>query len=192
MGEHTKQSEQHSMLKQTFAFIVIYFMVMTVIPYLLFHNAPFALFLTYFSNVDIVSNILAINYPSVFDKVYDISPDTFLTYISYNIISLVALSGIFVHGLESKYHEKYDVDIFVSMVIMSIVTWTLPTAGIPYITKKIMSFVKQHKLTSTLNDKDLELFISTAVSVGFIILEGVVIHYCVIHKNTRKYGHHLK
>ena len=191
MNQNKDTKDEPSIIGQTFAFFIIYIVVITVIPYYLFHHAPFSIFITYFANVDIVCNILAINYPFMFDKIYDISPTTFLTYVSYNIISLIALSGIFLYGLESKNHKMSDSNIFISMIVMTIVTWTLPTDGIPYITKKILNYVKLNNIVPHKNDKDVLLFISTIVSLGFILLEGIFIHMFLIHKNTHILGHSL-
>lgn len=158
--------------------LVIYIGVILIVPYLLLKYAPFSLFITWFANVDIVSNILSINYPDYFKRVYDINPKTLSEYLSYNTISLVALSGIFIHGL--RQHKENKLKTFITMVIMSIVTWTLPTQGIPIVNKKIDEYILKNNVHI---DKDSfkreKLLITIIISVCFIILEWFIIHFLV-------------
>jgi len=99
-----------------------------------------------------------------------------LKYISYNIISIVALSGIFIHGINEKNKkERSDLRILASMIVMSIITWTLPTDAIPYITNKIIDILKYTHLYNK-DSKFYDVIISSGVSIMFILLEGIIIH----------------
>lgn len=159
------------LIKNAIGFIVIYVFVLVVIPRHIYNNFDIAIFLTYFANVDIIANNLAINFPSYFDEIYDIHPKTIFENISYNIISLVALSGIFIYGLNSKNNSNLsDVDILVAMVIMSIVTWTMPTQLIPYL------FDNVKKWFSFKND-EFDVFLTTIISTLFILFEFIIIHF---------------
>jgi len=159
------------LIKNAIGFIVIYVFVLVVIPRHIYNNFNIAIFLTYFANVDIIANNLAINFPSYFDEIYDIHPKTIFENISYNIISLVALSGIFIYGLNSKNNSNLsDVDILVAMVIMSIVTWTMPTQLIPYL------FDNVKKWFSIKND-EFDVFLTTIISTLFILFEFIIIHF---------------
>lgn len=159
------------LIKNAIGFIVIYVFVLVVIPCHLYNNFDIAIFLTYFANVDIIANNLAINFPSYFNEIYDIHPKTIFENISYNIISLVALSGIFIYGLNSKNNTNLsDVDILVAMIIMSIVTWTMPTKLIPYLfdnVKKWFSF----------KSDEFDVFLTTVISTLFILFEFIIIHF---------------
>lgn len=169
-------------IKETLGFIIIYFIVICFISYYLYYNAHSTLFLTYFSNVDIVANILSINFPSYFSSIYNIDPKTIFQYISYNIISIVALSGIFINGLGLKNENHSDMSILVSMIIMSIITWTLPTQLIPYLENK---FKEYFNIKDTLYD----VIITTIISLIFVIVEGILIYNFVdidpIFKNNK-------
>ena len=168
----------NSLLKTAIGYIIIYFVVIFYIPYFLFYNAHNSLFLTYFSNVDIIANILSINFPSYFSNVYDITPKNVPQYISYNVISLVALSGIFIHGIGLKNEGTHnDISILMSLVLNSIVTWTLPTQFIPYLNKNVK---KYYNINYT--DKTYDIIITTIISLLFIVLEGILIHL-LIDKN---------
>lgn len=164
--------------KQMIGFFITYVIVLFAVPYYLYFFAHNTLFLTYFANVDIVCNILAINFPSYFNHIYNIDPNNPTQYISYNFISLVALSGIFIHGLSLKNTNNHsDISIFLSMIIMSIVTWTLPTQLIPYLTKRTKQYLK---IKDT--DKTKDVLITTIISLLFIVLEGILIHL-LVHDN---------
>ena len=163
---------------ELFGLFVVYIGVIVIVPYLLLQYAPFSIFITWFSNVDIVSNILSINYPKYFERVYNINPSTLFEYLSYNAISLVALSGIFIHGLRTHGENKYKT--LITMIVMSIVTWTLPTQAIPLMNKKIDEFILQHN--SYINSEDFKrekLIITILLSLAFVFLEWLIIHYLV-------------
>lgn len=161
--------------KMIIGYIIIYFFVILYIPYYLFIYAHNSLFLTYFANVDIIANILSINFPSYFKNVYDISPNNVSQYISYNIISLVALSGIFMHGIGLKNKGTHnDISILMSLILMSIITWTLPTQLIPYLTNRAKNYLKINDI-----DKTYDVLLTTIISLSFIVLEGILIHLLV-------------
>jgi hypothetical protein len=177
------------MNKPFIGFIFTYVIVLFYIPYYLYFYAHNTLFLTYFANVDIVTNILSINFPDFFKNVYDINPTNIHQYISYNIISIVALSGIFIHGISLKNNNIYsDISILITLIIMSIITWTLPTQLIPYLVKYI-------KNTYKINDTSYDVIITTIISLFFIFLEGILIHL-IVDKNIlfkhNKWMHNIK
>ena len=175
--------------KHLIGFLITYFGILFYIPYYLYFNAHNTLFLTYFANVDIVTNILSINFPEYFGQVYDINPSDINQYLSYNIISIIALSGIFIHGISLKNENVYsDIAILITLIIMAIVTWTLPTQLIPYIVKKIK---EQYKI----NDTSKDVLITTIISLCFILLEGLLIHLIVENDILFKKGssiHNIK
>lgn len=165
-------------IKRTIGFIIVYGLILTTIPYYLLEYSHNVIFLTYFSNVDIICNILAINFPTYFTDVYNISPNNIKQYLSYNIISLIALSGIFIHGLSEKNRGINDLIIFGSMIIMSIVTWTLPTQLIPYIVGVVKEKLK-------IKNIDYDILITTLTSGSFILFEAIIIHlYLIYYKQS--------
>lgn len=166
----------NNLIQTIIGYIVIYIIIMLYIPYFLFYYAHNTIFLTYFSNVDIIANILSINFPSYFKNVYNINPSNISQYISYNTISLVALSGIFIHGLGLKNKGTHsDISILLSLILMSIITWTLPTQLIPYLENR----VKEHY---NIKDTTYDVIITTIISLLFILAEGILIHI-LIDKN---------
>lgn len=155
---------------------IIYIIVIIIIPILLLNYAPFSVFITWFANVDIVSNILSINYPDYFKHVYNINPGTLGEYISYNAISLIALSGIFIHGLRT--HKESKLKTLLTMIIMSIITWTLPTQAIPFINNNVDSYIEKNFVSENEKSfKNKKLLITIAISLMFVFLEWFVIHY---------------
>ena len=142
-GPYIHKGTETNTYKNYIGIFVIYIIVMIIVPYYLYKYTPFSVFLTYFANVDIVANIFAITYPSYFSNIYNIDPNTIWKYISYNLISVVALSGIFIHGIHEKTkNQRSNMSIYLSMVFMTIITWVLPTKTIPYIISKIVHFIQ--------------------------------------------------
>tara|TARA_Y100000780_G_C13694333_1_gene420829 strand:+ start:5995 stop:6537 length:543 start_codon:yes stop_codon:yes gene_type:complete len=175
--------------KQLIGFLITYFGILFYIPYYLYFNAHNTLFLTYFANVDIVTNILSINFPEYFGQVYDIDPKNVSQYVSFNFISIIALSGIFMHGISLKNENVYsDIAILITLIIMAIVTWTLPTQLIPYAVKRL-------KETYNIKDTSKDILITTLISLIFIVLEGILIHL-IVEKNilfkNNKWLHNIK
>jgi hypothetical protein len=155
-------------------FLILYIIFVFIIPYLLFHHASFKLFVTYFANVDIIANILAVNYPDYFIKWYSFFNVSLRGYLSFNIISIVALSGIFYFGIKDIKRSPYER--LAIMIIMSIVTWTLPTLGIPYINNKIEEFLQKINI----NENQYDIYrgiITISISFLFLLLEWVLISY---------------
>lgn len=156
-----------------FGFIVIYGIVLFLFPYYLVDLVPTSLFLTYIANVDIIANNLAINYPHLFKLFYNPETSTLFEYISYNVISIFALTGIFIYGI---YHIKRKVPEYVvllSMITMTIITYTLPTDGIPYITNLLLDRDKSLK--------EYEIEITTTISACFLFIEWFIIHHFIMN-----------
>ena len=159
-------------------FLIIYIGIIVIVPYLLLKFAPFSVFITWFANVDIVANILSINFPQYFKQAYNINPSTLTQYLSYNAISLVALSGIFIHGLRT--HDRNKLKTLVTMIIMSIVTWTLPTQGIPYMNNKIDAYIRsRNQNMSNKEFKQEKIIITMLISLLFVFIEWLIIHFIV-------------
>ena len=189
------------MNKNIFGFLFIYVFLIYIVGYLLYTYAPFTRFITYIANIDLMANVLATNFPDYFKLSYNIEPESIIGYISFNIITLISLSGIFLYGLQLTLIGHSNIVSFRSMILVSIITFTLPTMLIPYITKHVKSFVhhialnyiegehlekseetKEIKLTDEVINK-IAIFISIGVAVGFIFLEGYVIENHV-HKHN--------
>jgi len=168
--------------KKIFGFIILYPLILFIIPYNLFFYSHKTIFLTYIANVDIIANILSVNFPKYFKNYYNINPNDISQYIFFNFITLAALAGIFTYGIVLKNNNKHsDISILACLILMSIITWTLPTQLIPYLTKKIIK-----KLN--IKEKTYDVFITTIISLSFIVIEGILIHYLVfdnrLFKNT--------
>lgn len=154
-------------------FFITYGLLLTTIPYYLHQTVPLSIFLTYFANVDIICNILAINYPNTFKKLYNPETNTLVEYVSFNTISLIALSGIFIHGIKHTKKKIPEHIVLLSMITMAVVTFTLPTDGIPYITNQILE--RDHSL------KEYEIEITTLISIIFLYIEWFIIHYFILY-----------
>lgn len=162
--------------KKIIGFLITYVIVLFYIPYYLYFNASDTVFITYFANVDIVANILSVNFPEYFKAFYDIEPSTVLHYISFNVIGIVALTGIFTHGISLKNKKRYsDISILITLIIMSVVTWTLPTQLIPYMVSQVKT---KYKIT----DASRDVLITTLISLSFISIEGLLIWLIVDKK----------
>lgn len=184
----TKEKINFSYTKSTLGFIIIYGIVIIAIPYLIFNYGSKPMFLTVFANVDLISNILSINFPSYFKEAYNYDPSGATQNISYNIISLVALSGIFIHGLSKKNDKSSDLTVFISMVIMSIITWASPTQLVPYIVNKITEIFKINRE----KEKDVVILITTGISLLFILIEGILIHLFLRYEHLLPHSNSLK
>ena len=182
MSNKKHLEHKHSIKKASEGFIILFVIVIFVIPYLLNKYAPFAVFVTYFANIDIIANILSINYPAHFHHFYDpFNQRTIAQYLSFNLISLLALSGIFLAGLHDpkmKTEERLAV-----MIIMSIITYALPTQGLPFLNKKIDKYIDSKGGEMIEKNKEEKVFITVIISLCFILGELLIIQILL---NLRK------
>jgi hypothetical protein len=182
MSNKKHLEHEHSIKKSGEGFIILFVIVIFVIPYLLMKYAPFAVFVTYFANIDIIANILSINFPGHFHHFYDpFNQRTIAQYLSFNLISLLALSGIFMAGLHDpkmKTEERFAV-----MVIMSIITYTLPTQGLPFLNKKVDKYIESKGGEMIKKNKEEKVFITIIISLFFILGELLIIQFLL---NLRK------
>ena len=81
--------------KSIIGFTFTYTIILTLIPYLLYNYSRFTRFITYVANVDLIANVLATSFPDYFKNAYDTKTNSFIGYLSFNFITLYALSGIF-------------------------------------------------------------------------------------------------
>ena len=175
MGDKKHLKHEHHIKKSILGFVILFIFVILVVPYYLRKYAPFAIFVTYFANIDIIANILAINFPAHFHHFYDpINQTTIGQYLSYNLISIIALSGIFFVGLHDDKVNKEER--FAVMIIMSIITWTLPTQGLPYLNTKIDNYLNKEGELSE-DNKRLKVLITVIISLCFIVGEFFTIKF---------------
>ena len=185
--------------KSIVGFIIIYGIVLTIIPYYLYNFSRFTRFITYVANVDLIANVLATCLPKYFKSMYDTRTTTFSSYLSYNIITLYALSGIFLYGLQLKLVGHSDFVSFKSMIAVSIITFTLPTLLIPYLTHYLnilskhlaLDYIQREHKTKDETSQEIKLsneiidnitiVVSIVIASIFIILEGFFIEN-YIHK----------
>ncbi len=180
--------------KSVLGIIIVYIFIILFGIYITFHYFQFNYFILYISNVDLIANTLATAFPKMFKLAYNPSPDSVISYISYNSISLVALSGIFMAGLQMKLIGRSDWVAFESMVVVAIVTYTLPTALIPLITKLTDSIILNdilHKKITKKSDAILKLIISIFIVIGFLIIEHLIINNYVYTKLLSSDGKRL-
>ncbi len=187
--------------KSIIGFTFIYTIILTLIPYLLYNYSRFTRFITYVANVDLIANVLATNFPDYFNNTYNTKTNSFIGYLSFNFITLYALSGIFLYGLQLKLVGHSDSVSFKSMIAVSIITFTLPTLLIPYLTHYLNIFSKhialnyikgEHKtkdettqeikLTNKVID-NISIIISILIASMFILVEGYFIENYIHRKN---------
>jgi len=165
----------HSKIKDIIGFFILYVVIILIVPYTLKKYAAFPVFATYFANIDIIANILSLNYPDYFHHFYDpFYKESLKNYLSFNLISIISLSGIFLVGL--RHDSKHIEEKIAIMTIMSIITWTLPTEGLPLLNKKVNNYlVSSGYLTENHKQKDREIALTIFTSLIFIVLEFYII-----------------
>jgi len=194
--------------KQIGGLAIFYIIVVGLGVPFFFHYTKFSTFILFLANVDLIANTLSTSFPDFFEVTYNPNPDSLFTYLSFNIISLIALAGIFMYGLQMKVLGRSDWVTFESMVVVSIVTYTLPTALIPLITKGLSYLIDLliKELTKKgslfrLNiknwkklDKDEKLIkvpLSISIAIGFVFLEAFIIDNYVHTKQIDAQGKRL-
>jgi hypothetical protein len=90
---------------------------------------------------------------------------------------LIALTGIFLAGIHTKGLTKTER--IITMIIMAIITWTLPTQGIPYLNNKVQKYLKLDGILKKEEDKKTKVLVTVLISLGFIFLEYLLISLIV-------------
>ena len=149
--------------------ILTYGLFLFLIPYYLYVNNYTALFLLYFANVDILMNIMAINFPLYFKPFYNIRPKGLYEILSFNMVNMIALSGILIRGISLKNErgaDANDLRILITILLIAVMTWFLPTETVPWLMNHVHTVNRFEKIV-----------ITTLISVSFIVVEGLMIHY---------------
>lgn len=151
----------------------------------LYSFGSFSLFMVFLANMDMVGEILAYSIPSVFGQVYDPDQKTPLSFVSFNLVCIIAISGVLLNGLIHFTHGKLKIhEAYLAMAISYLVTFLLPTPLIPDAQNFSESFVNNTLgLTKTTIDGiDLPKLIGGFLTMAaFIAVEDQIIENVVLH-----------
>lgn len=151
----------------------------------LYSFGSFSLFMVFLANVDMVGEILAYSIPSVFGQVYDPDQKTLLSFVSFNLVCIIAISGVLLNGLIHFTHGKLKIhEAYLAMAISYLVTFLLPTPLIPDAQNFSESFVNNTLgLTkTTIDGVDLPKLIGGFLTMAaFITVEDQIIENVVLH-----------
>jgi uncharacterized membrane protein YozB (DUF420 family) len=155
----------------------------------LYSFGSFSLFMVFLANIDMVGEILAYSIPSVFAQVYDPDQKTLLSFVSFNLVCIIAISGVLLNGLIHFTHGKLKIhEAYLAMAISYLVTFLLPTPLIPDAQNFSESFVNNTLgLTkTTIDGVDLPKLIGGALTmIAFIMVEDQIIDKVVLHPGFR-------
>jgi hypothetical protein len=134
-----KKQEEENMMKKYISFISWYIVFLGVVPKLITHVYSFDTLRKYFPVIDLIANVFATVFPQYLFELYSSNPTNLTLFISTNFISLIALLGVSWNII--YYYKKYKNMWFVIKLssIWYIITYLLPTMGIPYFLKSLDS-----------------------------------------------------
>ena len=124
-----------------------------------------------------------------FNGLYEIIPKNTLSYVSSNIINLMALSGVGIHSI--LWAEKKGVLIGVGIaIIMYLVTYLMPSLLLPKIidilTEKIDKYFLDSSIKKKKQNKHIKIIEELGISIGLILLllylEGNIINLLVLNE----------
>ena len=124
--------------------ILWYTVFIGIIPYLIVRFKGFSNLKYYLPVLDLIANIFSVSGPKnikIFKDLYSLSPNNMISFISTNFINLLALTGVSWNGIHIAQKKKSIVQGVIVTIVMYIVTYLIPTQGIPfmvnYLQKKI-------------------------------------------------------
>lgn len=169
-----KKKDIHFTFKRLIGFVVVYvFFICMLIPFL-FYNIPFWAFTIYVCNIDQIALALSVSFPDYFDYLYNDESDDLWTDISFHIIKLVSLTGIFLYGLQMKKKGRKDIIVLEGMITIAIITYTMPEYLMPRLTNMLTKHIHDIKYSNIL--------VSSIIILFFILLESIFLKYYI---NTR-------
>jgi len=122
-----------------------------------------------------------------FNGLYKLIPTNIVSYISSNIINLLALSGVALHSILWSINRGGIFKGLGVAVIMFFVTFLLPSILLPKILDKIIENIDKYILNSmfldheTKNKKKVfeEVIVSFIIIVLLILIESFIIHFLI-------------
>lgn len=170
---------------QVIGAVIFYIFIYYTYKYLL-NILPFEIGILILANMDMIAIILSTSIPELFDNTYNENPENFFSYLSTNLINMVAISGILIHGAITTSEEGIKHGIVV-MSIMFFVTFLLPTMIIPYIQKKIANYIYDNDNIdiSIIYIRFLELLSGIITAAIFIYLEYIILKNFFSVKNKK-------
>lgn len=170
-----------------FALIFVYGIIIVGGSYYIFHNHPFSVFVAYFANVDLIARALTHAFPEIFDDIWARDADNIIEYLSTRVIDLIALSGVFIHGvMVNKYVS--DLQTILTMVGLAIVTFTFPEEGYHRVVNwfdSILESIQIGNQSLKLYDEYIRRGMYLLVAYLFITIEYFIIETFFIHKKMR-------
>ena len=164
---------EKNLSKQIVGIIILYSIIYFIIPFS-YENLNYYVFITLFANVDVLSDIFSTSFPDWFDYAYSIDPKNIFSIISTNIISFIAILGIFTEGSRISYNYGIEVGLS-AMIIMFLITYLLPIFIIPYIQEIIVKKLENDKKYKNIMDhkKNIMKFITgIIVFLFFLFIES--------------------
>ena len=169
-----KKKDIHFTFKRLIGFVIVYVFFICMLISFLFYNIPFWAFTIYVCNIDQIALALSVSFPEYFDYLYNDDSDDLWTDISFHIIKLVSLTGIFLYGLQMKKKGRKDIIVLEGMITIAIITYTMPEYLMPRLTNILTKYIHDIKYSN--------IVVSTIIIVFFILLESIILKYYI---NTR-------
>lgn len=169
------------------ALFFVYGIIIFAGSYYVYTNFPFSVFVAYFANVDLISRALTHAFPEVFDDIWARDADNITEYLSTRIIDLVALSGVFIHGIFVKRYVS-DLQAILTMVALAFVTFTFPEEGYHRVVGWFDSLIENIPTTHgelKKYDKYIQKGMYLVVAFLFIVIEYYIIETFLIHEKMR-------
>ena len=161
-------------------FISWYFIFIFLIPYFIKVKYNFGHLKYYLPVLDLIANIFSVASTrkiQIFKDLYSLSPNNVISFLSTNFINLLALIGVTWNGIDIAMKRKsIKIGIMVT-VFMYVITYLLPTQGIPYIVHNLQKKIDKY-FNIDYNVDKIDIFGYLAGIIFIVILylfEGFVI-----------------
>ena len=169
--------------KDALGYFIIYGVLILFMCPVMYNIAPFWLFIIYITNIDQLTLALTVSFPNYFNNVYTDDSEYLIPDISYHLIKIISLTGIFLYGLQMKLIGRKDLEVLEGMIVIAIITYTLPDFLLPYVTKYFHHFLK--------HIKNSKIIISISIALMFIVLEGIILTNYIHTKHIEGDGKRL-
>lgn len=169
------------------ALFFVYGIIIFAGSYYVYTTFPFSVFVAYFANVDLISRALTHAFPEVFDDIWARDADNITEYLSTRIIDLIALSGVFIHGIFVNRYVS-DLQAILTMVSLAFVTFTFPEEGYHRVVGWLDSLIESIPTTHgdlKKYDKYIQKGMYLLVALLFIVIEYYIIETFLIHEKMR-------
>lgn len=161
--------------------IIFYLVFLGIIPRYFYIQMGLSGLKYYLPCMDLIALIMSTSSPEIFSPIYQHNPMNFFSYLSTNLIRLIALTGISMVGLTVAKNHSFKKGLY-TMIIMYAITFLIPTQIFIIIEEKLYTILQKYSTEDPFHRdfRWIRFLVGIFLATGFIIVEHFIIDNYII------------